>query len=93
MSRYSDDEILKWINDAILRIRRFRPDSALNVDGNMYDFFQVTATSDDIPINDEWRMAITYYACFRLLSESVENKLSMKRSRHFKKKFNEQVLA
>lgn len=56
--RYSDDEMLKYANDAIAQALVMRSD--LNW-GNYNTQFQSLALTDDFPLNPEYRRAIEAY--------------------------------
>lgn len=89
--RFSDKELFLWMSDAIRRIRKIRPDTKLDEDGNLTSFTEIYTSSDTIPLNDDWRKVITNYMCFRAFSEMAADDASRARSTEYKQLFDESL--
>lgn len=69
--RYSDQTLMDNINRGLLEARRLRPEL-------MRSYFstgtpEVTATTDDVPIDEQYRVALLYYVVGQAQLEDDEN--------------------
>lgn len=90
-SRWSDSDMFFWITDAIRRVRSFRPDSKLNTDGLLTQFYKITSSTQSIEMDEIWHEAIVNYVVYRCVSEGAEDKISMQRANTYKQLFEENL--
>ena len=91
--RYSDDDIVAELNDAILEARRLRPDLFLQYrKANPYPSFTAAAMNAAVPFEDVYRVALVYYLVGKITMRDEED-LDEKRGAGFVQKFTAQFIS
>ncbi len=90
-TRFTNASMFLWLSDAVREVRRLRPSTTLDTDGNLTTFTEITGTGDTIPLDDDWRNTITNYMCYRGFSEDAVDQATKNKATHYYNLFNEML--
>ena len=88
--RWSDPQIMTRINLGIQETFSLRPDSVTLQVVDAPD--ELTSVYDEVPLRTAFRMALTYYAAWSLLSERSSDKSLRTQGLDFRKLYNSLVI-
>lgn len=89
--RYPDADLVESINEAILEIRRLRPDILQSYFSTTLPSFSTTSMTASVPIDPQYRVAVVYYICGKAQLRDTENEQDQ-RAAGFLNKFLSQML-
>ena len=79
--RWTDAQLLAWLNDGVADIVRRRTDAGIDAYLGVITVTELTTVGGTISIADKWRGALTDYICWRAFSQNGGNRQNTDPSR------------
>lgn len=72
-SRWTDADLVRWLNDGQRKLVSLRPDVLLSAIGTLATVTDVSATTDTMTVGTDWREALADYVCYRAFARDAAN--------------------
>ena len=88
--RWTDAVLLRYLSDALANSYKIRRDIFLASD-TISEPSAVTATTDTVEMDDEYRYALAYYVCWKALSVDNIDKGNLASAQHYEKLYKDRM--